>query len=91
MADSVLKGWKTMEKEKLLVMSNFSFFCRVFKRLVLQTHKNQGLFGKGLILYHTIHNLIALKEEAFREQFFQHFQKIYSAIFSFWACHNFVV
>ena len=29
------------EKEKLL------FQC-VFKRLVLQTHKNQGLFGKGL-------------------------------------------
>ena len=36
------------EKEKLLVMSNFSFFPRVFKRLVLQTRKNQGLFGKGL-------------------------------------------
>ena len=29
-------------------MSNFSFFHGVFKRLVQQTHKNQGLFGKGL-------------------------------------------
>ena len=36
------------EKEKLLVTSNFSFSHSVFKRLVLQTHKNQGLFGKGL-------------------------------------------
>ena len=37
------------EKEKLLVTSNFSFSHSVFKRLVLQTRKNQGLFGKGLI------------------------------------------
>ena len=29
-------------------MSNFSFSHCVFKRLVQQTHKNQGLFGKGL-------------------------------------------
>ena len=36
------------ENEKLLVMSNFSFSHSVFKRLVLQTCKNQGLFGKGL-------------------------------------------
>ena len=28
--------------------SNFSFSHSVFKRLVLQTRKNQGLFGKGL-------------------------------------------
>ena len=39
----------TVGKEKLPVMSNFSFSYSVFKRLVLQTHKNQGLFGKGLI------------------------------------------
>ena len=36
------------EIEKLLVTSNFSFSHSVFKRLVLQTRKNQGLFGKGL-------------------------------------------
>ena len=35
------------EKEKLLIMSNFSFSRSVFKRYVLQTRKNQGLFGKG--------------------------------------------
>ena len=36
------------EQEKLLVMSNFSFSHNVFKRLVLQTRKNLGLFGKEL-------------------------------------------
>ena len=44
-----LKGYKTLwEKEKLLVTSHFSFSHRVFQRPVLQTRKNQGLFGKGL-------------------------------------------
>ena len=48
MAEGSPKGWKTLwEKEKLLVTSNFSFSCSVFKRLVLQTRKNQGLLGKG--------------------------------------------
>ena len=45
-------GWKTLwEKGKLLVTSNFSFSNNVFKILIdlLQTRKNQGLFGKGLI------------------------------------------
>ena len=52
MAVSSPKGYKTLwEKEKLLVTSNFSFSHSVFKRLVLQTRKNQGLFGKGLILW----------------------------------------
>ena len=36
------------EKEKLLVISNFSFSHSVFKRLELQTRKNKGSFGKGL-------------------------------------------
>ena len=36
------------KKEKLLVRSNFSFSHSVFKRLLMQTRKNQGLFGKGL-------------------------------------------
>ena len=42
------KARKHWEKEKLLITSNFSFPHSVFKRLVLQTRKNQGLFGKGL-------------------------------------------
>ena len=43
-----------LEMEKLLVTSNFSLSHSVFKRLVLQTCKNQGLFGKGLTYYHTM-------------------------------------
>ena len=35
-------------KGELLILSNFSFLHSVFKRLTLQTCKNQGLFGKGL-------------------------------------------
>ena len=43
------KGSKTSwEKEQLLVTSNFSFSHSVFKRIVLQTRKNQGLLGKSL-------------------------------------------
>ena len=49
MAEGSPKGWKTLwEKEKLLITSNFSFSCSVFKRLVLQACKSQGLFGKEL-------------------------------------------
>ena len=32
------------------VTSNFSFSHGVFKRLLKQTHKNQGLFGTGLMV-----------------------------------------
>ena len=35
-------------QEAQLVTSNFSFSHSVFKRPVMLTHKNQGLFGKGL-------------------------------------------
>ena len=49
MGESSPKGLKTLwEKEKLLVTSNFSFPHCVFKRLLLQTRKNQSLFGKEL-------------------------------------------
>ena len=40
---------KQQEKEILLVTSDFSFSHIVFKRLVMQTCKNQGLLGKGLM------------------------------------------
>ena len=42
------KGRKHWENEKSLIMNNFSFSHGDFKRLVLQTRKNQGLFAKGL-------------------------------------------
>ena len=41
----------TVGKEKLLVTSNFSFSHNVFKRLLLQTRENPGLFGNGLIMF----------------------------------------
>ena len=48
MAETSLTEKKTLrEKVKLLVSSNFPFSHSVFKRLVLQTRKNTGLFGKG--------------------------------------------
>ena len=49
MEKSPLKRQKTLlEKEKLLITSYFSFSHSVFKRLLLQSRKNKGLFGKGL-------------------------------------------
>ena len=49
MAEWSLNGLKMLcEKEELLVTSSFSFSRSVFKRLVLQTRENQGLFAKGL-------------------------------------------
>ena len=38
----------TLGKEKLFVTSNFCFSHSVFKRLLLQTRKNKGLFGRVL-------------------------------------------
>ena len=50
MVESSPKVSKTLwgKKEKLLVTSNFSFSHRVFKSLVPQTRKHNGLSGKGL-------------------------------------------
>ena len=42
---SLMKMAKSSSK---WIDSNFSFSNSVFKRLLLQTRKNQGLFGKGL-------------------------------------------
>ena len=39
------KHWKS---EKFPFTSNFSYSHSVFKSFVLQTHKTQGLYGKGL-------------------------------------------
>ena len=49
------KRQKTLwEKKKLLVKNNFSFSRSVSKGLVLQTRKNQSLFGKELTLYQNL-------------------------------------
>ena len=47
--ESYPNKWKTLwEKEKLLVMSNFSFSHSVFKRLVSQRRQKVSLCGNGL-------------------------------------------
>ena len=43
-----LQKWKENTVGKGEITSNFSFSHSVFKRIVLQSRKNQGLFGKGL-------------------------------------------
>ena len=49
---------------KVFQTSNFSFSYSVFKRLALQTRKNQGLFGKSLTHYQTTNDSSKLKEFA---------------------------
>ena len=67
MAESSPNRQKTLwEKEKLLVTSNFSFSHSVFKRLVLQTRKNQDLYGKGLIVSSSCNGSIFLANEKAR-------------------------
>ena len=69
-AESSYKGLKTLwEKEKLFVTSNFSFSHCVFKTLVLQTRKNQGLFGIGLTHYQTTNFRLFQTERVCRQQF----------------------
>ena len=63
------------DKEKLLVMSNFSFSHCVFKRLVLQTRKNQGLFGIGLTLSKTTNFRLFQTERICRWQFYENGRK----------------
>ena len=56
MAESYPSGWKTLwEKEKLLVMSNFSFSHSIFKRLVSQGSQKVSLCGNGLKHCHISH------------------------------------
>ena len=59
-------------KRRNCSLRTISPFPTVFsKRLVLQTSKNQGLFGKGLTLYHTIPTL----NDPEKEGFWKHFGK----------------
>ena len=42
-----------MEKGEIARDEQFSLFPQCFQELVLQTPKNQGLFGKGLTFHQT--------------------------------------
>ena len=67
MTESYSNWKKTLwEKEKLLVRSNFSFSHSVFKRLILQTRKNQGLLGKELSK-HGFYRRVSRKRVVIRE------------------------
>ena len=66
----------TVEKMRNCLLRAISPFPHsVFKRLVLQTHKNKGLFGKGLTHSHTMtpsdtpENTVGKGEIAHNEQF----------------------
>ena len=43
----VSKRAKTLWEKDKLIFGQFVIFPQCFKRLVMQTRKNQGLFGKG--------------------------------------------
>ena len=50
------------EKEKLLIMRNFSISCSVFQRHMLQTCKNKGLFRKELTDNNFAENKLTLSQ-----------------------------
>ena len=62
-------------KEKLLMMSNFSFSHSVFKWLVLQIHKNQCLFGnEQTSFFSTIVNPKLFQGQMFKPDLFRQLQ-----------------
>ena len=65
-AESSQDRWKTGEKEKLLVMSNFSFSCSVFKRLVLQTREKPGIVWERVNM---IENIVGNGENSGHKNF----------------------
>ena len=69
------------EKEKLLVKSNFPFSQIVFERLMQQTHKNQGLFEKGLTLDHTIPGFNNLMKETSQNPAFPAFPAMFFVLY----------
>ena len=81
MAERSQNRLKTLwEMEKLLFMSNFSFSHSVLERLLLQTRKNQGLFGKGLnetqnikFVSHRVENIVGKREMLVENAGYQHF------------------
>ena len=59
MAESSPNGSKTLwEKQKLLIMSNFSFSHCVFKRFVSQGRQKMSLCGNGLTPFSNITSVI---------------------------------
>ena len=59
----------TVRKGEIARNEQFLFFPHCFRRLVPQTHKNQGLFGKGLTLFETTKFRLFETERLCRQQF----------------------
>ena len=70
----------TVEKGEIACYEQFSFSHNVFKKLVLETHKNQGLFGTGL-------NTTLLVNITYKHVEFSHFLRLlskFSVVNLFW-------
>ena len=78
------KGRKHWEKNKLLFTSNLSLSHSVFKRLVLQTRKNQGLFGRGLkdLKIQIAQKTLRKKVKLFILSNFTFFHNVFQVLFS---------
>ena len=48
MAESSPKRWKTLGKGEIARYEQFLFFPQCFQKTCTASHKNQGLFGKGI-------------------------------------------
>ena len=64
------------KKEKWLVMSNFSFSHIVYKRPVLQTRKNQGLFRKELKILWEKEKLLVTSNFSISHSVFHPFEEL---------------
>ena len=60
-------GRKHCRKGEIAHYEQFLLSRTFFERLVQQTLKNQGLFGKGLTLNHTFPTFKDLVKEAFKK------------------------
>ena len=73
-----------------IVRSAFSFCIGVFKRLVLQTGKHNGLFGKGL--NSNVNFFLQNKTDTFRENDVRHMEFVtglkIAAVQNSPFCHN---
>ena len=79
---SSLNGWKRLwKKEKLLIITNFPFSHTVFKRLILQTCKTKGLFGKGITFYCTTTTFNDPEKERFLKTLWERKKMLVSSSF----------
>ena len=76
-------GRKHCRKRRNCSLRAISPFPSVFKILLLQTCKNQGLFGKGFTLYHTIPTLNDLETRSLLNTLWKKEKMLVISIFTF--------